>query len=150
MAQRALIQQTIKVKKVIKKAQSKFGKASVIVPFNGKDEFLGLNDRVDEDAFAEGKTYKVGIAVSKQGKRYIEEIVGEETIEDAPPPTKAVEPKADSGRKYVDNSAGQREGAIGHYASRLVVAFISIGKIETEEEAVKSFHRIKEGIEKDF
>jgi len=87
MAQRTLIHQTIKVKKVLKKAQSKFGKASVIVPFNGKDEFLGLNDNVDENAFTEGHTYKVGIAVSKTGKRYIEDIVEDLGAGDAPTQT---------------------------------------------------------------
>ena len=60
MASTTIIKQKLTVKKVIGKAQSKFGKASLIVPMNGKDEFLGLNDGVDETAFEAGKTYDTG------------------------------------------------------------------------------------------
>ena len=80
MAQSTLIKQTLTVKKVISKAASKFGKASIIVPLNGKDEFLGLNDGVDETAFSEGSTYNLELSVSKTGKRYVNKILGEATV----------------------------------------------------------------------
>lgn len=79
MVQSTLIKQTLTVKKVISKEQSKFGKASIIVPVNGKDEFLGLNDGVDSSAFKEGETYEVEISVSKTGKRYINQVLGHAT-----------------------------------------------------------------------
>lgn len=82
MAQTTLIKQTLTVKKVIGKAASKFGKASIIVPLNGKDEFLGLNDAVDEKAFVEGKTYELELSVSKTGKRYVNKVLG--TASDKP------------------------------------------------------------------
>jgi len=144
MAQRALIQQTIRIKKVIKKAQSKFGKASVIVPFNGKDEFLGLNDKVDENAFVEGKTYKVGIAVSKTGKRYIEEIVGEDTdVDSTPAPktvTKTVDTKADSG---LDRETRITLMNVGNIAGALVAG--DLDRFEEAFDKVKTKYK-KEGI----
>lgn len=72
-----MIKQTLTVKKIIGKEQSKFGKASIIVPLNGKDEFLGLNDGVDEKAFVDGGTYELEISVSKTGKRYVNKVLGE-------------------------------------------------------------------------
>lgn len=76
MGQATLLKQTLTVKKVITKAQSKFGKASIIVPLNGKDEFLGLNDGVDENSFEEGKSYDLELSISKTGKRYVNKILG--------------------------------------------------------------------------
>lgn len=52
--------------------------------------------------------------------------------------------------KYIDHSAGQRQGAIGHYASRIVSAMVLSGGIENEEAAVESFHKIVKGIEEGF
>jgi len=55
-----------------------------------------------------------------------------------------------NGRTFVDNSKGQREGAIGHYTSRLVSAFIVLGKIDTEEAAVESFIRMNNKLSEKF
>jgi len=55
-----------------------------------------------------------------------------------------------NGKSFVDNSKGQREGAIGHYTSRLVSAFVVLGKIETEEAAVESFIRINSKLSETF
>ena len=53
--------------------------------------------------------------------------------------------------KYVDPRAeGQRQGAIGHYASRLVHALIIAGQVNDEEQAVRSFNRLVSLLEKDF
>jgi len=86
MTQATLIQQTVVVKKVIPAAQSKFGKASIIVPSNGKDEFLGLNEGVDEAAFVDGGTYHVEISVSKTGKRYVNKILNAIEADGSPQP----------------------------------------------------------------
>jgi hypothetical protein len=51
---------------------------------------------------------------------------------------------------YKDNSAGQRQGAIGHYASRIVAAFVMSNRIETEEDAIVAFNKIVKGIEEGF
>jgi len=51
---------------------------------------------------------------------------------------------------YRDHSAGQREGAIGHYASRLVSAFIAAGTIDGPDTAVTMFHTIVSGINEKF
>ena len=151
-----LIEQVVLVKRVIKKADSKFGKASIIVPFNGKDEFLGLNDGVDENLFVNGNTYKLGITVSKTGKRYVEEVIQDMGV------TAGVIPEDDkllkdsniatNGKayKYVDNSVGQRQGALGHYASRIVSAFVATGRIETEEQALEAFNRLVLGLDNSF
>jgi hypothetical protein len=143
MAQKTLIHQTIKVKKVIKKAQSKFGKASVIVPFNGKDEFLGLNDSVDENAFTEGNSYKVGIAVSKTGKRYIEEIV-----DDLGADTDFVAPKAetkiiDTQEKPLDREVRITLMNVGNVAATLVAG--DVDRFEEAFEKVKSVYK-REGV----
>ena len=69
--------QALKVKKVLPKAQSKYKKAAIIVPLNGKDEFLGLNEGVDESALKEGVIYEFEISVSKTGKRYVNKVLGE-------------------------------------------------------------------------
>jgi hypothetical protein len=62
-----------------------------------------------------------------------------------------VEDKTFNGKtKYVDNSAGQRQGAIGHYASRIVSSFIVAGHVQTVEDAVIKFHVLVEGIESGF
>lgn len=52
--------------------------------------------------------------------------------------------------KYKDNSAGQREGAIGHYASRITSALIASGHVQSIEEAIKTFKQLKVGIEENF
>lgn len=96
MATTQTIQQKLLVKKVIKKANSKFGKASIIVPMNGKDEFLGLNDGVDENAFVDGKTYDLEIAISKTGKRYVNGIIAEDAKSPAPAVAKQPETKPES------------------------------------------------------
>lgn len=48
------------------------------------------------------------------------------------------------------SSDGQRQGAIGHYAARIVAARIVAGQIESEEEAVTSFHNLVAGIDAGF
>jgi len=99
MAQGTLIKQTLTVKKIIKAADSRYGKASIIVPLNGKDEFLGLNDGVDENAFVDGGTYDLELSVSKTGKRYVNKVVGTATEE-----VVAKAPKAKAGK--VSHTAG--------------------------------------------
>jgi len=95
MASTTIIKQKLTVKKVIGKAQSKFGKASLIVPMNGKDEFLGLNDGVDETAFEAGKTYELELAISKTGKRYVRGIISQDaTVAEAPKPAPAKKEEA--------------------------------------------------------
>lgn len=77
MSQTQLIRQTVTVKGVFPKATSKYKKASILVPANGKDEYLGLNEEVNENLFQVGKTYEIGVSVAKSGKRYVSEFIGE-------------------------------------------------------------------------
>lgn len=51
---------------------------------------------------------------------------------------------------YVDHSKGQREGAIGHYASRITAAFIMAGLVTDEKTAASTFKKLHEEIAKDF
>lgn len=84
MAATTLIRQTLTVKRVFTKEGSRFGKASILVPLNGKDEFLGLNDGVDENAFKDGGTYDLEISISKTGRRYVNKVLGAVAGEAAP------------------------------------------------------------------
>jgi len=54
--------------------------------------------------------------------------------------------------KYVDPRAeGQRKGAIGHYASRMVAAMITTEGPDCDiEKVARSFHKLVELLEKDF
>lgn len=55
-----------------------------------------------------------------------------------------------NGRSFVDNSKGQREGAIGHYVSRLVSSFVVLGKVDTEDDAIGMFNRLYSKLSETF
>lgn len=129
------------VKKVIGKAASKFGKASIIVPLNGKDEFLGLNDSVDEAAFEAGKTYDLELSISKTGKRYVNKILGAdaEVVEDAPVSSTA---KADA-VQGLDRDTRITLMNVGNIASGLAAG--DLGAFDAAFDHVKAKYK-KEGI----
>ena len=52
--------------------------------------------------------------------------------------------------EYKSSSDGQRQGAIGHYASRMTAAFIRSGHIDSPEDAVKLFNDIVAGLDNSF
>jgi len=139
-----VITQTLKVKKVISKEKSKFGKASIIVPLNGKDEFLGVNDGVDENAIKEGATYKFEISISKTGKRYVNSIVSEEGKAE---PAK-VEVKKDAPVEAEVVHALDRETRITLMNVGNVAATLAAGDLDTFEKAFRAVKKLykEEGV----
>lgn len=131
MANNQLIKQTVTVKKVLGKAASKYGKASIIVPVNGKDEFLGLNDGVDENSFEAGKTYDIGVSVSKTGKRYVAEFIGESGSTAAAP----VEATHTGGANTIATAGLDREVRITYMNIANVAASLVAGDIDAFDKA---------------
>lgn len=138
MTPATLIKQVLTIKKVITKAQSKFGKASIIVPLNGKDEFLGLNEKVDENAFGIGKTYELEISISKTGKRYVNAIVreveGEKVEVKTNSVSKTTEPETKSGL--------DRETRITLMNVGNVAATLSAGDLDGFEKAFRVVKKV--------
>ena len=135
-----VIKQTVLVKKVITKTQSKFGKASIVVPLNGKDEFLGLNDGVDETAFTEGRSYEVEISISKTGKRYVNRIIsavegGATTTQTATAPVAAV-PTLDRDTRITLMNVGNIAGTLSTGDADAFTKNFDLVKAKYKEEGV--------------
>lgn len=76
MAKTTLVKDVITIEGIIPAAKSKFGKGSVVVKFNGRDEYLNFNEGVSEAAFEKGSTYEVELSISEKGKRYLNKVFG--------------------------------------------------------------------------
>lgn len=91
MGTSTLVNDTVTVKRFIPAEKSKYGKASIIVTFNGKDEFIDFNKGVDAVLEA-GKTYSVELSISEKGKRYLNKVLGPNPATAAPKKSVAAKP----------------------------------------------------------
>lgn len=130
----------LQVKQFIPASESKYGKPSIVVDSGGKNEYLGLNTAVEKTVFEEGVTYDLELSISaKNGKRYVNRVLS--TGEKSPVPVTTFDK---------DRTNGQRQGAIGHFASRMVAALIMAGHVQDSDTALAEFNKLVDGISKDF
>lgn len=163
MAKSTLIKDTITVDGVITAEQSKFGKGSIIITFNGNKEYLNFNDGVSEADFEVGKTYSVELSVSDKGKRYLNKVFGEAKAvtskKEVPPKAKKEVPASSHAvvKTEVDWAAKDRAmaaGGIMHDAAALFApnaAGLSADEIITgvQDLAVKLV-TVKRAVEKEL
>ena len=138
-----VIKDTIVVKGVNPKANAKFKTAGGLLLETGS--WINVAMGLDMKQFQKGKTYEVNREVLENGKSgNVVEVLGSSG-------KAAVSNFTGNGKtSFVDNSKGQREGAIGHYASRLTAALITAGAVSDVKGALAAFTELKKGIEAEF